>query len=496
MTKPIKWLLAIVATFLTLALVLYIAMRVFVGAVDLDAVLNNPAEFNPANVGSQIQVPDGFSIGTFAADLTGARVLRFSDEGDLLVSMPKLGQIIILKDDDSDGRADRREVLLQGLNGPNGIDFFEGWLYVAESDALGRVSFDHATGLTTSPYQQIVTGLPGGGNHWKKTLRFGPDNLMYVSMGSSCNVCTEDDERRGTLVRYSPDGTNEMIFARGLRNSAGFDWSANGDIYATDNGRDLLGDDYPPCELNLVTEGAHYGWPYANGNQEPDPDFGAGNEALIEKSVAPVHNFKAHNAPLGIEFIDAEGMPEEYQGAAIVALHGSWNRSEKDGYKVVSLHWNAAGEISERDFVSGFLDDGDVLGRPAEVVQGPDGAVYISDDYSGVIYRVAYGEQQQLQLGSVADAYNAENSLSSYTNDDVDRLNTAGKALYNQYQCIACHNDNGRGLKTLENLGLKYDVETLSEYLRRPNAPMPQFPFDEAQREALSVYLIDRYRGS
>ena len=209
-----------------------------------------------------------------------------------------------------------------------------------------------------------------------------------------------------------------------------------------------------------------------------------------------MHNFKAHNAPLGIEFIDAEGMPEEYQGAAIVALHGSWNRSEKDGYKVVSLHWNAAGEISERDFVSGFLDDGDVLGRPAEVVQGPDGAVYISDDYSGVIYRVAYGEQQQLQLGSVADAYSAENSLSSYTNDDVDRLNTAGKALYNQYQCIACHNDNGRGLKTLENLGLKYDVETLSEYLRRPNAPMPQFPFDEAQREALSVYLIDRYRGS
>ena len=277
MTKPIKWLLAIVVTLLTLALVLYIAMRVFVGAVDLDAVLNNPAEFNPANVGSQIRVPDGFSIGTFAADLTGARVLRFSDEGDLLVSMPKLGQIIILKDDDSDGRADRREVLLQGLNGPNGIDFFEGWLYVAESDALGRVSFDHATGLTTSPYQQIVTGLPGGGNHWKKTLRFGPDSLMYVSMGSSCNVCTEDDERRGTLVRYSPDGTNEMIFARGLRNSAGFDWSVNGDIYATDNGRDLLGDDYPPCELNLVTEGAHYGWPYANGNQEPDPDFGAGD---------------------------------------------------------------------------------------------------------------------------------------------------------------------------------------------------------------------------
>ena len=156
MTQPIKWLLAIVATLLVVALALYIAMRVFVGAVDLDAVLNNPGEFNAANVGSQIQVPEGFSIGTFATNLTGARVLRFSDEGHLLVSMPKLGQIIILKDEDSDGRADRREVLLEGLNGPNGIDFFKGWLYVAETDAVGRVSFDpvsytHLT-LPTTPY--------------------------------------------------------------------------------------------------------------------------------------------------------------------------------------------------------------------------------------------------------------------------------------------------------------------------------------------------------
>ena len=321
MTKPVKWLLSIVVTFVLLAIVLFVAMRVFVGAVDVDAALNKSSEVNPANIGSKIQVPDGFSIGTYADDLIGARVLRFTQAGDLLVSMPKLGQIIILKDTDADGRADQRAVLLEGLNRPNGMDFFEGWLYVAETDALGRIAFDHASGTTTSTYEQIVTGLPGGGNHPKKTLRFGPDNLMYVSMGSSCNVCTEADERRATLVRYSPDGTNEYIYARGLRNSAGFDWAANGDIYATDNGRDLLGDDYPPCELNLVVENAHYGWPYANGNKESDPDFGKGNEALIEQSIAPVHDFKAHNAPLGIEFIDAKGLPYAYQGAAIVALH-------------------------------------------------------------------------------------------------------------------------------------------------------------------------------
>jgi len=382
------------------------------------------------------------------------------------------------------------------LDGPNGIDFFEDWLYVAETDAIGRIGFDHTSSSTTSEYEQIVTGLPGGGNHWKKTLRFGPDNLMYVSMGSSCNVCTEADERRATLVRYSPDGTDEYIYARGLRNSAGFDWASNGDIYATDNGRDLLGDDYPPCELNLVTEGAHYGWPYANGNKESDPDFGEGNEALIEASIAPVHDFRAHNAPLGIEFIDGESLPQEYQGAAIVALHGSWNRSEKDGYKVVSLHWNDAGEISERDFVSGLLDNGSVLGRPAEVAQGPDGAIYISDDYSGVIYRVAYGEEQQLQLVSADAEYSAENSLSSYAQEDITRLKSSGQVLYDQFQCVACHNDNGQGLKTLESLGLKYDVDTLSEYLKRPNPPMPQFPLDEGQREAVSVYLIDRYPGS
>jgi glucose/arabinose dehydrogenase len=178
------------------------------------------------------------------------------------------------------------------LNCPNGMDFLEGWLYVAETDAIGRIKFDHEKGETVESYERIVTGLPAGGNHWPKTLSFGPDDLMYVTTGSSCNVCEEEDERRATMMRCNPDGSNEEIFAKGLRNSAGFDCSpADRHIYATDNGRDMLGDDFPHCELNKVIQGHHYGWPYANDNKISDPDFGDGNESIVSTSIGPVFKF-------------------------------------------------------------------------------------------------------------------------------------------------------------------------------------------------------------
>jgi glucose/arabinose dehydrogenase len=181
-------------------------------------------------------------------------------------------------------------------------------------------------------------------------------------------------------------------YATGLRNSAGFDWSPDtGVLYATDNGRDLLGDDFPPCELNEIIEGGFYGWPFANGAKRPDPDFGSGRSDEIAASIAPVHEFRAHNAPLGITFLRSENHPPAYRNAAIVALHGSWNRTVKDGYKVVSLHFAADGTITEREFVGGFMRDGEVLGRPSEVAEGPDGAIYISDDYGAAVYRIRYG---------------------------------------------------------------------------------------------------------
>ena len=195
------------------------------------------------------------------------------------------------------------------------------------------------------------------------------------------------------MLRYAPDGSGEMIYARGLRNSAGFDWAPDGELYATDNGRNLLGDNFLPCELNHVVEGAHYGWPYANADKLVDPDFGEGNEDMESGFVAPVFEYAAHNAPLGIEFLNQSSLPEEWRGVAIVALHGSWNRSEKDGYKVVSMHWDDAGHVIERDFVWGFLRDDLVISGPAEVAEGRDGAIYVSDDYANAVYRVAWGEE-------------------------------------------------------------------------------------------------------
>jgi glucose/arabinose dehydrogenase len=491
-----KWLGYVLGAAGLVALGLFLYVKLFVGAI------NAPLGTSPADekgLLARLTTPDGFSVGIYAR-VDNARVLRFSNGGHLLVANPSKDQITILDPDvDGDRRSDNSRILIDGLNGPNGIDFLDDWLYIAETDAIGRVAFDHNTGQLSGSYERLVTGLPAGENHWKKTLRFGPDGLMYVTMGSSCNACIESDPRRGAMVRYQSDGTGEEIFAEGLRNSAGFDWSpVDGEIYATDNGRDLLGDDFPPCELNLVRAGEHYGWPYANGAKIPDPDFGAGNEALIARSLAPAFDFPAHNAPLGIEFARGDRFPESHRNAAIVALHGSWNRTEKDGYKVVSLHWNEDGTIRSEDFLSGFLKDDVAIGRPAEVTEGPDGAFYISDDYANVVYRVAYGEAQSaesLEIVVAAPRFNVQASLADLNDAQIVEAQAAGEAVFNRYQCIGCHADQGRALKKLENLGNKYDVPALTEYLRRPTAPMPVFPLSDAQRESLAIYLLTRYPG-
>jgi len=254
---------------------------------------------------------------------------------------------------------------------------------------VGRIAFNDAAGKVEGGYLRLIP-LPHGGGHSTRTVRVGPDAKLYVTIGSSCNVCMETDPHRASMLRYDLDGAKGEIYAQGLRNSVGFDWRpADGALYATDNGRDLLGDDFPPCELNMITRGSHYGWPFANGQNIADPDFGFGAQHSINKSVPPVYEFRAHNAPLGITFIRNPDAAAALRGAALVALHGSWNRSVKDGYKVVSLHWREDGRIEARDFLWGFLENGAVHGRPADVAEGPDGAIYVSDDYAGNIYRIA-----------------------------------------------------------------------------------------------------------
>jgi len=335
---------------------------------------------------NHLKVPQGFQLSVFARDLKTPRMLRVISAG-VLVSLPQEGRILLLRDEDEDGRAESREVVLEGLNKPHGIEVHGDWLYVAETDAVGRVEFNASEGVVTGKYQRILDGLPSGKGHWTRTAKMGPNGWLYVTVGSSCNVCIEKEPERAAMLRMRSDGSDQQLYATGLRNSVDFDWSpVSGEIYATDNGRDWQGDDFPPDELNRIIEGGFYGWPYASGNKIPDPDFGEGQQALIESSIAPVFEFRAHNAPLGFTFLRHQD--STYQHAALVALHGSWNRSTKDGYKIVSLHWNEKEEIEERDFMTGFLNGDEVLGRPVALAEAADGTIYISDDYVGLIYRV------------------------------------------------------------------------------------------------------------
>lgn len=222
--------------------------RFVVNAPVRHLLLGRGIEALPAQtVAARLRGPAGTTVSRFAEDLPNVRFLRFAPGGALFASVPRGGRVVRLEPDrDGDGRSDGRHDALTGLNRPHGLDFFDGWLYVAETDAVGRTRIDPDAGVTSSGFERIVTGLPGGGNHWTRTLRFGPDGWMYVSVGSSCNVCREEEGRRATLLRFRPDGSGEEVFATGLRNSVGFDWRpADGQLYATDNGRDLLGDDFP-----------------------------------------------------------------------------------------------------------------------------------------------------------------------------------------------------------------------------------------------------------
>lgn len=465
----------------------------------------------PGDLGTRIRVPAGLSIGLHA-ELPRVRALRPTPAGDLLASVPREGRIVLLeRDQDGDGRADGIRTLLEGLNRPHGMDIADGWLYVGETDAVGRVRFDAETGQVSGAFERIVTGLPGGGNHWTRTVRIGPDGGLYLSVGSSCNVCLEEDPRRAALLRFEADGSGGEVFASGLRNAVGFDWQpGTGELYATDNGRDLLGDDFPPCELNRVVKGGFYGWPFANGDRVPDPDFGAGREQEIATSIPPAHPFRAHNAPLGIAFLPADLAPELPRGTAIVALHGSWNRTRKDGYEVVSLHFGADGGIEERRFVWGFLENDSVIGRPVDVAVGRDGAVYVSDDYAGAVYRIAAGGRAGFGGGvpapgpdaaasasgvPAAGAAAAADPLASLPAAERAAARTRGAALYEANACFACHEPARAGagvvVKPLAGLRARYDLPGLAAFMLAPTPPMPAFPLAEGERRDLAVYLLE-----
>jgi len=449
-----------------------------------------------ATVQHRLRVPAGWSITLYADALPMARFLRATSGGDLLLSQPRAGRILLLaRDADGDGHPDARRTLLDGLDRPHGVDIAGDWLYVAEGSAIGRVGFDSATGRLTGEYRHILTELPSGGNHWSRTVRMGPDGWLYVTLGSSCNACEEEHAWRASMLRLRPDGSDVQRHASGLRNSVGFDWAPwSGELYATDNGRDLLGDDFPPCELNRIVAGGFYGWPYVNGDGVPDPQFGTADPAKNAAAIAPVHGFRAHTAPLGIAFVRNPDHIARLGHAALVALHGSWNRSTPDGYAVVLLQWQPDGTIRESNFLTGFESGGDIIGRPVDIAEAPDGTFYVSDDYAGAIYRITRqpaGNTASLSVAPHPQQYGAD-PLDGIDAADIVAAQASGAALWLRFACVDCHVPGQAIGNKLDTLRQRYDVATLADYFLFPTAPMPAFPLDTAERRALAIWLLAR----
>ncbi|MDQ3549000.1 MAG: PQQ-dependent sugar dehydrogenase, partial [Chloroflexota bacterium] len=294
------------------------------------------------------------------------------------------GRVLRLPDADGDGVADDAETVLDGLNNPHGITFHDGELYIAEETRVIRAT-DDGTFETVTP---IIDDLPEGG-HSTRTIRFGPDSMLYVSIGSSCNVCEEDDPRRAAIWRYNADGSGGEPFATGLRNAVGIAFHPeSGELWATNNGRDGMGDDVPPETINQLSMGVDFGWPRCHAGTVVDPEFGG--DGACDGVVQPAVLLQAHSAPLGLTFASGDQL-SEFDGDLLVAFHGSWNRSEPTGYKVVKIPFEGGAPSGEaQDFVSGWLlADGDRWGRPVDVLVATDGSLLISDDEGGRIYRLS-----------------------------------------------------------------------------------------------------------
>ena len=347
----------------------------------------------PAAAGAQpLKVPAGFAIEVFSSKIDAPRFMALDPAGTLLVSEPDRGRVLALPDPSGKGKADGVKTVVDGLDKPHGLAFKDGALYVAETGRLLRFRYDPATMKATEPIV-LVPNLPSGGGHWKRTVVIGPDGGLYVSVGSSCNVCREKSSRRAVILRYNIDGTGGRVLATGIRNAVGLAFHpGTGALWATVNERDWRGDDVPPDMLTEVKDGAFYGWPdclTVGGRAYPDERFAQG--ARCDNVTPPTVEIQAHSAPLGLVFYTGTQFPEEYRGSLFVAYHGSWNRAVPTGYKVVRVRFVDGRPAGVEDFAVG--GPGGVFSgptRPVDLIVGRDGALYVTDDDAGRIYRISH----------------------------------------------------------------------------------------------------------
>lgn len=340
----------------------------------------------------KIKLPAGFKIEVFA-EVDNARSMAMSPSGVLYIGNRNGDKVYAVKDTDGDFKADKKWVIASGLNMPNGVAFKDGDLYVAEISRILKYNGIESK-LANPPVPEIINDkYPTDSDHGWKYIAFGPDGKLYVPVGAPCNICESKDEVYASITRINPDGSGREIFASGVRNTVGFTWHpVTKELWFTDNGRDMLGDDIPPCELNRASKaGMHFGYPYCHGGTIKDPQFG--DKRPCGDFTVPAQNLGPHTAPLGIKFYTGNMFPETYKNQAFIAEHGSWNRSKKIGYRVSLVKVeNNTKATSYETFASGWLDDETqkVWGRPVDVLVLNDGSMLVSDDQADVVYRISY----------------------------------------------------------------------------------------------------------
>jgi glucose/arabinose dehydrogenase len=352
---------------------------------------------NSDQIISKLQLPNSFKAEVFADNVPNARQLALGNDGTIYAGSREAGNVYAITDKNGDFNADRIYIIAEGLNMPSGIAYRGGSLFVAAVSTIYR--FDNIDKMLSNPPDPVIVteNYPTDGHHGWKFIAFGPDDKLYVPVGAPCNICDQDKDIYASITRINPDGSKREIIAKGVRNSVGFDWHPQtNDLWFTENGRDWLGDNRPPCELNHLSKtGEHFGYPYKHGNDIWDPEFGEVGKAMDQKFKNPAQTLGPHVAPLGMIFYTEDMFPEEYKNQILIAEHGSWNRTPKIGYRITKVTLKNGKATKYEPFIEGWLQkNGSVWGRPVYLLQLADGSVLISDDHSDIIYRISYKKDQ------------------------------------------------------------------------------------------------------